>query len=277
VEKEQTFTLDEIEERTGFDKRTIAYYVQEGLLPKVGRRGPKTRYSRQFLDRLMFVRKTRDLQDRGRMGTMTLGEIKELFDKLPERTIHDIVTGKKPLDVIENQDAVLEAPAMSPPRARASAAARWIGKLNKKVEKESAPAENLYSLIDLEEEAQQPARMTIEEDRVPADLMDSEDIAVGSRGSDADTGIYRSMGNARYQAPPPRSAEEELRVALRRLLSSVKEASPAEGGSTEHWARAKVVSKIFVIAEDLAREDAYLLEEVVRLLRRLITEADEDW
>lgn len=33
----RTFTLDEIEKKTGFDKRTIAYYVQQGLLPKVGR------------------------------------------------------------------------------------------------------------------------------------------------------------------------------------------------------------------------------------------------
>ena len=30
-----THTLSELETRSGFDKRTIAYYVQEGLLPKV--------------------------------------------------------------------------------------------------------------------------------------------------------------------------------------------------------------------------------------------------
>ena len=45
----RTYTLDEVEQQTGFDKRTIAYYVQQGLLPKVGRRGPKTRYPQLFV------------------------------------------------------------------------------------------------------------------------------------------------------------------------------------------------------------------------------------
>ena len=55
-----TYTLDEIVERTGFDKRTTSYYVQKGLLPKVGRRGPKTRYPQVFLDRLLFIKLLRD-------------------------------------------------------------------------------------------------------------------------------------------------------------------------------------------------------------------------
>ena len=66
-ERPRTYTLDEIEERTGFDKRTIAYYVQEDVLPKVGRRGPRTRYPQLFLDRLLFIKRVRDLQDTGRI------------------------------------------------------------------------------------------------------------------------------------------------------------------------------------------------------------------
>jgi len=270
--------MDEVEERTGFDKRTIAYYVQEGLLPKVGRRGPKTRYSRQFLDRLMFIRMTRDLQDRGRMGTMTLGEIKDLLDKLPERTIHDMVTGKEPLHVVEDREALLEAPAMSTPRARASAAARWIGKLNKKVQKDPEPAaEALHRLIDLEEEAQQPARMIIEEDRALVEPMGLEAGAVGSRGADVESnGFFVPPVSCALEAAPPMSAEEKLRAAFRRLLRSVKEATPAERGPTEHWARAKVASNVYLTAENLETDDVHLLEDVVRLLRRLMLEADEE-
>ena len=39
----RSFTAEELERETGFDRRTIAYYVQEGLIPRVGRRGPRTR------------------------------------------------------------------------------------------------------------------------------------------------------------------------------------------------------------------------------------------
>ena len=44
TKKQPSYTARELEEETGFDRRTIAYYVQEGLLPRVGRRGPRTRY-----------------------------------------------------------------------------------------------------------------------------------------------------------------------------------------------------------------------------------------
>ena len=77
----KTYTLSELEARSGFDKRTIAYYVQESLLPKVGRRGPRTRYSEEFLDRLMFIRRVRDLQDTGKLRAVTLSETREVIDR----------------------------------------------------------------------------------------------------------------------------------------------------------------------------------------------------
>ena len=77
-----SYTMSELVERSGFDKRTIAYYVQEKLLPRVGRRGPKTRYSQEFLDRLMFIRRLRDLQDSGRLRPVTLSEIREVIQSL---------------------------------------------------------------------------------------------------------------------------------------------------------------------------------------------------
>jgi DNA-binding transcriptional MerR regulator len=79
----QTYSLNELEDRSGFDGRTIAYYISLDLLPKVGRRGPKTRYSQEFIDRLMFTRRVRDLQDAGKLRAVTLSEIKEVIDELP--------------------------------------------------------------------------------------------------------------------------------------------------------------------------------------------------
>jgi len=84
---ERTYTIDEIEEQTGFDRRTIAYYVQQGLLPRVGRRGPRTRYSQLFFDRLQFIKMFRNLQDQGAVGTMTLSDFRDLFQSVPEETI----------------------------------------------------------------------------------------------------------------------------------------------------------------------------------------------
>ena len=75
------YKLDDLVEKSGFDKRTIAYYVQESLLPRVGRRGPRTRYSQDFLDRLMFIRRVRDLQDGGQLRAVTLSEIREVIER----------------------------------------------------------------------------------------------------------------------------------------------------------------------------------------------------
>jgi len=265
VDEERTYTLDEVEERTGFDKRTIAYYVQEGLLPKVGRRGPRTRYSRQFLDRLLFIKKTRDLQDQGLMGSMTLGEIKDLFDEVPDWTIHNIVTGKEPLQVVDNRWTQRGRPrALSSPRDRARVAARRIGELHDEVQKDSEPADALYSLVDLEEEIQPPVAMRIEDDMN------------GSGAPDLD-GVSRfSLPSAKMLAPPPPPVEEELRRVLLRLVRASK-ASPSDRRKpTERWTRARVASEIFLSAEDLDEDHEHLLEEAARLLKRLMLEVDED-
>ena len=78
-EKQNGFTISTLEQLSGFDRRTIAYYVQEGLLPKVGRRGPGTVYPAAFKQRLMFIRAVRDLQDAGILRAVTLAETRELL------------------------------------------------------------------------------------------------------------------------------------------------------------------------------------------------------
>ena len=40
----------------GVTTRTIRYYLQQGLLPSPGTRGPKTRYDRGLLDRLQLIK-----------------------------------------------------------------------------------------------------------------------------------------------------------------------------------------------------------------------------
>jgi DNA-binding transcriptional MerR regulator len=121
-DSKRTYTLDEIEELTGFDKRTIAYYVQEDVLPKVGRRGPRTRYPQLFLDRLLFIKRVRDLQDTGRVGSMTLGDFREVFEQLSAQEIADLAAGHRPIEPIAHgayEPRLASPPTMASSRRRA--------------------------------------------------------------------------------------------------------------------------------------------------------------
>lgn len=81
-EKRDGFTIHDLEELSSFDRRTIAYYIQEGLLPKVGRRGRSTVYPQAFKERLMFIRTVRDMQDAGKLRAVTLAEIRQIMAAL---------------------------------------------------------------------------------------------------------------------------------------------------------------------------------------------------
>ena len=113
----RTYTLSELETQSGFDKRTISYYIQEGLLPKVGRRGPKSSYPQEVLDRLMFIRRVRDLQDAGELRAVTLSEIRNVLDYLPSLGTRTRIQTESPADNIRNlfedPDGTADALSMS--------------------------------------------------------------------------------------------------------------------------------------------------------------------
>ena|SRR5688572_3608111 len=52
-----TYDLNELSAAAGVTTRTVRYYVQQGLLPSPGTRGPGTRYERAHLDRLQLIRR----------------------------------------------------------------------------------------------------------------------------------------------------------------------------------------------------------------------------
>ena len=82
----RTYSIDELVDLTGFSQRNIAYYIQQGLLPKIGRRGRNTRYPQLFVERLRFIQRVRDLQDSGRLGSVTLPRIARVIWHLVERS-----------------------------------------------------------------------------------------------------------------------------------------------------------------------------------------------
>ena len=91
------YTTGELERDTGFGRRTIAYYVQRGLLPRVGRRGPRTRYPELVRDRLLFIRCVREAEDEGEIRPVPLNDLRELFKTLPPEVVASVADGEIPL------------------------------------------------------------------------------------------------------------------------------------------------------------------------------------
>jgi DNA-binding transcriptional MerR regulator len=53
----ESFDLNDLCERVGVTPRTVRYYVQQGLLPSPGARGPGARYDQGHLDRLSLIKR----------------------------------------------------------------------------------------------------------------------------------------------------------------------------------------------------------------------------
>jgi DNA-binding transcriptional MerR regulator len=57
LDDREDLDLDALADAAGVTPRTVRYYVQQGLLPSPGTRGPKTRYDRGLLDRLQLIKR----------------------------------------------------------------------------------------------------------------------------------------------------------------------------------------------------------------------------
>ena len=90
----RSYTARELEEETGFRRRTIAYYVQVGLLPRVGRRGPKTRYPKLVRDRLLFIRRVREAEGAGKVPATALRQIGAVFEGSSPELITGVADGR---------------------------------------------------------------------------------------------------------------------------------------------------------------------------------------
>ena len=121
----RSYTARELEEETGFSRRTIAYYVQVGLLPRVGRRGPKTRYPKLVRDRLLFIRRVRGAEGAGRVPATPLREIAAVFEGSSPELIAGVADGRIAVtaDLLSGSSAGTRSPL------RTADAAEWPGPL----------------------------------------------------------------------------------------------------------------------------------------------------
>src|ERR671914_1955216 len=125
-----TFDLNELSVAAGVTPRTVRYYVQQGLLPSPGTRGPGTRYDRSHLERLQLIRRLQRQH-------LPLAEIRRRLEPLDDDGVREALgasleqaTESSALeyvrDLLARQSArtVTEPPAASaPPAAPAASSA----------------------------------------------------------------------------------------------------------------------------------------------------------
>ena len=260
----RTYTLSELETRSGFDKRTIAYYIQESLLPKVGRRGPKTRYPQDFLDRLMFIRRVRDLRDTGKLRAVTLSEISAVMAKLSVAEILRGLTG--PLAEADIRGLFLEPDlVMSESAIAAEEGASSFGV----AEEPEFDSPELSSQVPDDSDAGSAPRNLMSV--VPASrrreallsrLVPPESAKTGAPLANKKTGYFD--GSRRRK-----KIVDELGRLVREVDERARHGSKSSGGpNREQLMRVAVTEDIILSARNIEEEDAHLVEELAEVLRR---------
>jgi DNA-binding transcriptional MerR regulator len=237
-----SFTLNELAQRSGFDRRTIVYYIQIDLLPKVGRRGPNTRYPEECLDRLRFIRDLRVLQDRGHLTHVSLGQVRRLFGALDPHRLRGIVDGCLEPAELEPLFAAPDTPPQASPETppapqepRAAAAPP--------TPPTSRPLPR-YGLADAD------VRRRFAVDPSPA------------------TGTPAVPGSTEPEEAP---GGEDLGELLRTLETSASlTRTRVKPGASEQWTEVPVTSRIFLSVRGLAEEDLPLADAIGRALKRLL-------
>src|SRR5207245_9032267 len=79
-----TYSVNELADHAGVPRRTVHYYIAQGLLPAAGTEGPGTRYSRGHLDRLTLIR---ELQ----REHLPLSEIRQRVERLNDDQVSDLL------------------------------------------------------------------------------------------------------------------------------------------------------------------------------------------
>ena len=259
------FTIDEVIEATGFDRRTIAYYVQQGLLPKVGRRGRLTRYPQKMVDRLLFIKLLRDAEESGeRPVPMTLAEIGDALDRIPAKRLHVVAAGHQPLSAVERY---LRPPdeASAEPAASGPLPERWEAHLN--APPDLVPQAPRVGLV-LDETGD--PELFILRTRPDAAIRESRFMLPRDAPLDKDNEpeVHACMGPpTTYDEEPVEDASQDDLEALMTQLCRLTAHQPPRRGSAESWSRVAVTPGLELAARGDDRSTRNLLERIAKLLR----------
>jgi hypothetical protein len=253
----RSYSLSELVDATGFDRRTIVYYIQSGLLPKVGRRGPHTRYPDECLARLLFIKGVRALQAEGQLLTATLAEMRRALTARDATGIRELLDRGLPVEELTAlfaEEPVAPSPVVAGPApvTGPSGERRSYGLADAGIRKRlggDTPAPPPAPGIPREETHPGPPV------RDPAALQPPASAAAPSAQGTAESSL----------------AETELGELLRELeVRPTLNARRSPPGSPEQWTEIPITSRVYLSVRGLDVEDAPLAEAVARLLKRAL-------
>jgi DNA-binding transcriptional MerR regulator len=284
----RSYALSELVDRTGFDRRTIVYYIQSGLLPKVGRRGPHTRYPDECLSRLLFIKGVRELQANGQLLTATLAEIGRALSALDAQGIRDILERGLPSAEIEQLFAgqpatgtnAPERPGANPP---GTAGINLVPTDASMLAKEAThPAtggdRRSYGLADASirqrfstERAPLAPTAAPHEDthpRLPVLQIAPDKMPALSSGQGVPT---ESGSGGASSADAGHNDHSDLGHLLRELeLRPTLNPKRSPPGAPEQWTEIPITSRVYLSVRGLPEEDAAIAEAMARLLKRAL-------
>ena len=243
-----SYTTSELERDTGFGRRTIAYYVQEGLLPRVGRRGPRTRYPELVRDRLLFIRRVREAEAESEIRPVSLGNLRELFEALPGGLVASVAAGETPVTPDIVSLASVEQRSMVD--RVAALRARLL---------DARPGPTAKSPIT---RVYEDERLELRAPALP-DLY--EDEAGEMRAMD-------ELGPREEEPPEPDEDADTLAHQLAWVLNELRSHARREraADAVDTWSQVEVTSDIRLSVRGMADEDAFLLRVAGRLLRQVL-------
>lgn len=239
--KRPSYTARELEEETGFDRRTIAYYVQEGLLPRVGRRGPRTRYPGLVRDRLLFIRRVREAEEAGEVSAVSLSDMRVVFERVSPGLIARVADGEIAVtpELVERASTAFRLPEMR----RAVMARRVMAREGR------AEEPRLHAPVA----SPPPPDAPVHEESVPAPMDIIRDAVTGGPVEWAET-------------------EEDMGDVLRELRDRARERVAHSRSSMDIWTRIEITPEIEVSVRGITDEDRGLVERVRRAIWRLVGE-----
>ena len=250
----RTYSIGELQKLSRFDRRTIVYYMQQGLLPKAGRRGPRTRHPDLCLQRLLFIRGLKDMQDQGRCGTITLGEIRRMLHALNPEALRGLFDRGLPRAEIEQ---LLKPPP--PPEAAPTAAS---AELDTATAGPAVPTARVvgdgrsYGLADAGIRQRQATPVP---SRPPS--------AAPSPAVADQAGAQPSL----VVAVPPVVIPESLGEILRELeVRPSLTGQRLPPGASEQWTEIPITSRVFLSVRGLSTDDAPLANAAARALKALL-------
>lgn len=257
----QSYTAGDLERATGFDRRTIAYYVQEGLLPKVGRRGPRTRYPKLARDRLLFIRRVREAEQAGEVPPVSLRDMREIFETVPPELISSVAD--KQTRVTRNILSPNATRVRPPAKRRAAIQERFAAMREASIEFASPPAAHASASLE-------PRKS---EDEALLDAGDSQSTSTADELDPRDAG--ERMEGVSYSMPlvadHDLSEEWELGESLASLEQTARRRRRPSRHSIDTWLRMEVSPDIALEVRAIIDEDTHLLEIAGHCLRRLIS------